>query len=159
MPSPPRILFLCTANACRSQMAEALARHVGAAHLEAFSAGSRPAGYIHELAVEAMRRMGVSIQGQRSKSWNEFADTNVDAVITLCDAAAGESCPVFPGRPVAAHWSIPDPAYFPGSDEQRIEFTLRVAESLQRKIEGLAALEWSGPRDELQQRIQFLAEV
>lgn len=159
MPPRPRILFLCTANACRSQMAEAIARHVGGTRLEAFSAGSRPAGFIHELAMEAMRRLGISLEGQRSKGWDEYASSSFDAVITLCDAAAHEGCPVFPGQPMTVHWSIPDPAYFPGSDDQRIEFTLRVAESLRRKIEGLAALDWSSPQDDLQQRIQFLAEV
>lgn len=154
-----RVLFLCTGNSCRSQMAEALLRQIGGDGFEALSAGSHPAGFVHSLALEAMRRMDVPVANLVSKSWNEFADRSVDAVITLCDDAAEELCPAWPGDPLCVHWSLPDPAYFVGSEEDRIEFTLRVAERLAAKIRGLAAMDWSQPRRVVEERLEFLGEI
>ena len=161
MTSAPRrrILFLCTGNACRSQMAEAILRHVGGERFEALSAGSHPAGFIHLLAEVALGRMNVPLEGQSSKSWDEFVGTPIDAVITLCDAAASEPCPVFPGSPIRAHWSTPDPTQQPGTDEQRTAFAMLIANRLQTKIEALIALDWNAPRDELQKRLRFLGEI
>jgi arsenate reductase len=152
-----KILFLCTGNSCRSQMAEALLRHDGGEAFEAASAGSHPAGFIHQLAVEAMQSMGVSMEGQSSKGWHEFAGDEFDAVITLCDAAAQEACPAWPGDPVTAHWSLPDPAYHSGTDEERIAFALRVAERLRVKIAGLLQVD-AGP-DAVKSRLDFLGEI
>jgi len=121
-------------------MAEALLRHLGGERFQALSAGSHPAGYVHDLALEAMRRMGVSTAGLYSKSWDEFAVTPIDIVLTLCDHAAGQSCPVFPGPAVRAHWSLPDPAFAQGTDEQRLMFAMQVASRLRGWIEKLIRL-------------------
>jgi arsenate reductase len=153
------VLFLCTGNSCRSQMAEAMLRQLGGDRFEALSAGSHPAGFIHPLAIDAMSRLNIPLASQTSKSWNEFFDTRLDVVVTLCDAAASEACPVWPGSPMTAHWSLPDPVYHPGTDDERLEFTLLIAERLRAKIAGLAALDWSSDRAELKQRLGFLGEI
>ena len=153
------VLFLCTGNSCRSQMAEAMLRHLGGDRFEALSAGTHPAGFIHPLAIDAMRQLQIPLTDQRSKSWDKYAGVVVDAVITVCDAAAAQACPVWPGSPLTAHWSLPDPVYHPGTDEQRLAFTLLIAERLRTKIEGLVALDWSGDRAELKQRLDFLGEI
>jgi len=140
MPEPYNILFLCTGNSCRSQMAEALLRHLGGSRFNAYSAGSHPAGYVHPLATESIRLMGISTAGQYSKSWDEFADTRIDIVLTLCDHAASQPCPVFPGPAVRAHWSLPDPVFAPGTDEERLAFAQLVANRLRSWIEQLIRL-------------------
>lgn len=140
-------------------MAEAILRHVGGDRFEALSAGSHPAGFIHALAEIAMERMGISLDGQTSKSWDEFVGTPIDAAITLCDAAAAIPCPNFPGAPVRAHWSTPDPSQQPGTDEQRAAYALLIAQRLRTKIEGLVALDWESPRIEIEQRLRFLGEI
>jgi len=154
-----RVLFLCTGNACRSQMAEAILRHLGDERFEALSAGSHPAGFIHVLAEIALQRMGISLQEQTSKSWDQFVSTPIDAVITLCDAAAGLPCPLFPGGPIRAHWSLPDPTQQPGTDDERTAFATLVAQRLRAKIEAMIALDWNAPRGELQKRLEFLGEI
>lgn len=154
-----RILFLCTGNCCRSQMAEAILRHLGGGRFEALSAGSHPAGYIYPLAIEALKGMGISTEGQESKSWDEFTSVPVDAVITLCDVVAKQPCPTFPGTPIRAHWPLPDPAYQPGTDEERLASAVHVAKRLRVKIQGLIDLEWSAEPGELSRRLQFLGEI
>ncbi len=159
-PSPRRrVLFLCTGNACRSQMAEAILRHLGGDRFESLSAGSHPAGFIHLLAELALERMNIPLAEQSSKSWDEFVDTPIDAVITLCDAAASLPCPVFPGTPIQAHWSMPDPTQQPGTDDQRTAFAMLVAQRLRAKIEAMVALDWNLPRAELEKRLRFLGEI
>ena len=153
------VLFLCTGNSCRSQMAEAMLRQLGGDRFEALSAGSHPAGFIHPLAIDAMSRLNIPLASQTSKSWNEFFDTRLDVVVTLCDAAASEACPVWPGSPMTAHWSLPDPAFHPGTDDERLEFMLLIAERLRTKIAGLVGLDWTGDRAELKQRLGFLGEI
>ncbi len=156
---PIRVLFLCTGNSCRSQMAEAILRHLGGPRFEPLSAGSHPAGFVHPLAIEAMRRMDIPLEGQSSKSWDCFAGQAVDAVITVCDAAATEACPVFPESPVSVHWSLPDPVYHPGTDEERLAFALSVAERLRTKIQGLIQIDWSADRGQVKRRLEFLGEI
>ncbi len=111
------ILILCTGNSCRSIMAEALINHLGQGRYKAVSAGSFPAGYVHPKSIETLKRHGINPGHPRSKSWDEFAQTPFDLVITVCDQAAGESCPLFPGNPKKLHWSTPDPAKATGSEE------------------------------------------
>ncbi len=129
-----RVLFICTGNACRSPMAEAILRHVAGGRFEAFSAGSNPAGFVSALAIEALHRLGISAEGLRSKSWHEFADAELDIVITLCDNAASMPCPVWPGAPVQVHWPLPDPTFHDGTPDERLQVAVAVAETLRRRL-------------------------
>ena len=138
-----KVLFLCTGNCCRSQMAEAILRHLDPVRFEAFSAGSWPAGFVHPLAIAVMQELDVPMVEPRSKSWDEFADTVLDVVITLCDDAARETCPVWPGTPVQAHWPLPDPSFHPGDEVDRFQFALAVVGRLRTKIEKLVALDFA----------------
>ena len=120
------VLFLCTANSARSVLAEALIDHWGKGRFKGYSAGSFPKGAVHPLAIEAFEKLHLRTAGLRSKSWNEFARPGapiMDFVFTVCDQAAGEVCPVWPGNPVTAHWGVPDPAAVQGTQaEQRRAF-------------------------------------
>jgi arsenate reductase (thioredoxin) len=121
MPAPYNVLFLCTGNASRSIMAEAILARKGAPNFIAYSAGSHPAGVIHACALRQIERAGLSAGGMRSKSWNEFGapcSPQMDFVFTLCDSAAQEVCPVWPGQPVTAHWGLPDPGLVGNTPEQ-----------------------------------------
>lgn len=110
------ILILCTGNSCRSIMAEALINQLGKGRFKAFSAGSQPAGYVHPKSIETLQRHGINPGQPRSKSWDEFEGQSFDLVITVCDQAASESCPVFLGAAKKLHWSTPDPAKATGSE-------------------------------------------
>ena len=113
------VLFLCTGNSARSILGEALTNHVGQGRFRAFSAGSTPKGEVHPLTLQTLRRAGIATEGLRSKPWEEFATPDapkMDFVFTVCDNAAGEVCPVWPGQPVTAHWGIEDPASVEGPD-------------------------------------------
>ena len=116
--APQKVLFVCTGNSCRSIMAEMLLNHLGKERYQAFSAGSCPTGEVRPQSIATLNRHGIAPGQPRSKSWNEFAGMNVDLVITVCDQAAGEICPLFPGNPQKLHWSIPDPAKAEGTEEE-----------------------------------------
>ena len=135
-----QVLFICTGNSCRSQMAEAMLNHLAPQRFMAFSAGSHPAGYVHPLAVEVLGRMGIEAPDARSKGWDEFADVPMDVIITVCDHAAAEPCPVWPGRPATAHWSIPDPSAAWGAPEERLAYARQVGDFIRRHVEQLIAL-------------------
>jgi arsenate reductase len=113
-----RVLFLCTGNSARSILAESILNRIGGGSFEAYSGGSMPKGHVHPQALALLDRLDYPLDGLRSKSWSEFAEPgapDLDFVITVCDNAAGEVCPIWPGRPMTAHWGIPDPAAIVGS--------------------------------------------
>ena len=128
-------------------MAEALLNHLGRGRFRAFSAGSRPAGRVHPLALETLAGVGVSAAGLVSKGWDDFAHSGaprMDAVITLCDSAAGEACPVWPGHPARVHWGFPDPAASNGKANERRQAFRDVFAALESQIRRLEALEDTG---------------
>lgn len=138
---PANVLFLCTGNSARSIMAEAILNKIGKGKFRAYSAGSQPKGKVHPETLRLLASLGHETAGLRSKSWSEFAGQGapeLDYVITVCNNAAGESCPIMPGKPAKAHWDIPDPAAVEGSREG-IEAAFREAYAmLQERIEALA---------------------
>lgn len=140
---PFNVLFLCTHNSARSIMAEAIIDCVGSGKFKGFSAGSHPASGPNPMALATLRRLRFSTDGLYSKNWDEFAKPNVplmDFVITVCDNAAGEVCPVWPGQPVLAHWGVEDPGELQGSEEEKSREFVRVANVLKRRIELFTSL-------------------
>ena len=140
---PYNVLFLCTGNSARSIMAEVMMNHLGRGRFNAFSAGSHPNGKVNPLALETLQAAGLPTAGLRSKSWDEFARPDapaLDFIITVCDNAASEACPVWPGKPVAAHWGVADPAAVEGTPEQKRAAFRDAMGILRRRIELLAAL-------------------
>jgi len=135
-----KILILCTGNSCRSVMAEGLLNHYGNGLVQAFSAGSFPVGRVHPQSLAILNRHGLPDSGYRSKSWDEFLDQKIDVVITVCDNAAGETCPLFVGSPIKAHWGVPDPAHFEGTPaEIEAEFD-RVFLMLKKRVDAFLSL-------------------
>jgi arsenate reductase len=136
------VLFLCTGNSARSILAEAYLNHVGHQRFRAFSAGSMPTGKVNPFALELLARKGIATEGFRSKSWEEFAGPDaphMDIIITVCDQAAGEACPVWPGQPMTAHWGVPDPAAVEGETARQAAF-LNAYTVLSKRIRQLADL-------------------
>ncbi|WP_345940170.1 arsenate reductase ArsC, partial [Legionella wadsworthii] len=132
---PIKLLFLCTGNSCRSIMAEAITNHYSNGRYLAFSAGSAPTGNVHPIAIETLTRHGIKPNILRSKSWNEFKAKSIDLVITVCDQAASESCPIFQGQPKKLHWSIPDPAQVEGSEMEINTAFEAIFNQLKQRIE------------------------
>ena len=145
---PYNVLFLCTGNSARSIMAEVLLNHLGNGRFHAYSAGSHPGGKVNPFSVETLAGLGLPTTGLRSKSWDEFAASGappIDFIFTVCDNAAAEACPVWPGKPVTAHWGVEDPAAVEGTDEAKRAAFRSAAAILKRRIELFIAL----PLDEL----------
>jgi protein-tyrosine-phosphatase len=131
------VLFLCTGNSARSIMAEAILNSIGAGKFQAFSAGSHPTGTVNPLALELIEQNGLSTKGLRSKDWSEFAKTGAPSmhfVFTVCDQAAAEPCPVWPGQPMTDHWGVTDPAIVQGSDDAKRKAFLKAYTELHRRI-------------------------
>ena len=140
---PYNVLFLCTGNSARSIIAEALINHWGRGRFVGFSAGSHPKGQVHSLALEVLAEYHLPTQGLRSKSWNEFAGSDAPPmhfVFTVCDDAAQEVCPVWPGQPMTAHWGIPDPAAVVGSDDEKRRAFRNAFHALDARIKLFASL-------------------
>lgn len=141
--NPCNALFLCTANSARSIMAEVLLNHLGRGRFRAWSAGSHPGGIVNPFAIETLKGMGLPTEGLRSKSWDEFAEPDaprMDLILTVCDNAAGEVCPIWPGKPITAHWGVADPAAVRGTDDQVRAAFREAALILRRRIELLVSL-------------------
>ena len=130
----PRVLVLCTGNSCRSQMAEALWESLSQGSWQSESAGSRPAGYVHPLAIRAMQELGVDLSAHTSKSVDEFQGQDFDLVVTVCDQAR-ESCPAFPGAQQTLHWPFDDPAGATGTDDDKMRVFRRVRDEIRQRIE------------------------
>jgi len=131
------VLFLCTGNSARSILAEVLLNFLGKSRFRAFSAGSHPKGEVNQFAIEILQKQGFDVSGLRSKSWDEFAAPgapHLDFVFTVCDNAAGEACPIWPGQPMTAHWGIEDPAAVEGSDEEKRRAFLTALKLLRTRI-------------------------
>ena len=134
----PAVLILCTGNSCRSHMAEGILRAASGDLLEVHSAGSKPAGFVHPMAIEALREIGIDISRHTSKSMNEFLDRDIETVVTVC-GAADQACPVFPGQRNRHHWSFDDPARAEGTPEEILHEFRRVRDGIRRVFEAYAA--------------------
>lgn len=137
------VLFVCTGNSARSIIAEGLMNELGQGRFRAYSAGSDPTGTVNPLALQTLGALHMGTDGFRSKSWDELARPDapvLDFVFTVCDNAAGEVCPIWPGQPMSAHWGVPDPAAFEGPDGERAKQFFDVALVLRRRIELLLSL-------------------
>jgi arsenate reductase len=154
------VLILCTGNSARSILAEALLNARAEGRIRAYSAGSHPRGEAHPLALEVLRTCEIGTEGLRSKSWDEFAAEDaphMDMVITVCDQAAAEACPLWPGAPVKVHWGLPDPAAVEGSEAERLAAFARTFTLLEQRVDLMLGLplEFLTP-DELQQQLSAI---
>lgn len=131
---PKRVLFLCTGNSCRSHMAEGLLRDLGGDRFQAFSAGAKPAGYVHPFAITAMQDIGIDIASHTSKPLDAFDGQKFDYLITVCDQAR-EACPTYAGATQQLHWSFEDPAQAPGTEEQKLAVFRRVRDEIRSRVE------------------------
>ena len=133
----PRILILCTGNSCRSHLAEGILRQAAGNFLEVASAGSKPAGFVHPLAIRAMKEIGIDISEHTSKSMNDFLSSQIETVITVC-GNADQACPVFPGQVNRHHWPFDDPAHATGTEEEQMEVFRRVRDEIKKVFEAYA---------------------
>lgn len=137
------VLFICTGNSARSILAEGLLNELGKGRFKAYSAGSHPKGVVHPLALKELQNLHIPTDGFRSKAWEEFAAPDappMDFVFTVCDQAAGEVCPVWPGQPMTAHWGMPDPAAVEGADDAKAKAFKDTAITMKRRLELMMAL-------------------
>lgn len=137
------VLFLCTGNSARSILGEALINHWGRGRFRGFSAGSQPRGEVHPLTLRLLRHLDFPVDGLRSKSWEEFSGADgesMDFVFTVCDSAAAETCPVWPGQPMTAHWGIPDPAAVEGDEKARMQAFRRAFNQLENRVKIFVSL-------------------
>jgi arsenate reductase len=152
------VLFLCTGNSARSIMAESLVNHWGQGRFRGFSAGSHPTGQVNPLAVELLERLKLPADGLRSKDWAEFAADDapsMDFVFTVCDKAAAETCPVWPGQPMTAHWGVPDPAAVEGDEVTRMQAFRQALSALEHRVRAFVNLPIASlDRLRLQERLE-----
>ena len=157
------VLFLCTGNSARSILAEAILRNLGTGRFNAFSAGSQPKGEVHPIALELLQNLKLDASFARSKSWEEFArpgSPKMDFVFTVCDNAANEACPVWPGQPMTAHWGIPDPAAAEGTDAEKHLAFADAYRQLSNRISAFLALPLASiDRMSLQSRLREIGKL
>jgi protein-tyrosine-phosphatase len=147
MRMPYNVLFLCTGNSARSIIAEAILNKVGEGRFRAYSAGSQPKGEVNPQTIRLLDGLGYDTSGFRSKSWDEFAGPGavpLDFVFTVCDNAAGEVCPIWPGQPMTAHWGVEDPAAFVGPEEAALKYFKRIYLELEARIKVFTSLRIEG---------------
>jgi arsenate reductase len=147
-PTLPLVLILCTGNSCRSHLAEGILRAAAKGTFRVASAGSKPAGYVHPFAIQAMAEIGIDISGHTSKHMNEFLQQPVETVITVC-GNADQACPMFPGQMNRHHWGFDDPAHATGTDEEKMQVFRRVRDEIRRVFEAYAA----GRLDDAKRRV------
>lgn len=135
-----KILYICTHNRCRSILSEAITNHLSQGKLQAFSAGSQPAGQVHPLSLKYLAEKGISTQGLESKSWDGFENEQPDIVVTVCDSAAAEACPVWFGETVKVHWGLPDPSKLQGSEMEVRDAFYAVMETIEQRVRDLLEL-------------------
>lgn len=160
---PPNVLVLCAGNSARSILGEVLFNTLGDGRVRAFSAGSKPAGAVNPGAIRLLTRKGIDTSGLRSKSWHEFAAPGapaIDVVITVCASAAGEACPVFPGKAVRAHWGLADPAGMPGGEAAEDAAFARTWALLRQRVEAFLALSFGTMSEaELQLELNAIGQM
>jgi arsenate reductase len=157
------VLFLCTGNSARSILAESIVNHLGAGRFKGFSAGSQPKGQVHPYAIELLASLGLPSTGMYSKSWDVFAAAgtpHMDFVITVCDSAAGEACPIWPGQPMTAHWGVPDPAAAEGSELNKLTAFREAFSALENRIRLFMSLPFASlDKMALQQRLDAIGRT
>ncbi len=157
------VLFLCTGNSARSVMAECAINRWGRGKFAGFSAGSHPKGAVHPLTLDLLKELNYETKGLRSKSWGEFAapdSPHLDFVFTVCDRAAAEQCPVWPGQPITAHWGVADPVAFAGSDAERRRLFFRIYRELENRIKIFTSLRIEALDSfALQQRVKEIGQI
>lgn len=154
-----KILYICTHNRCRSILSEAITNHLGQGRIQAFSAGSQPSGEVHPLSIRYLREKGIDTEGLRSQSWDEFEADQPDIVVTVCDSAASETCPVWFGDTVKVHWGLPDPSKLEGSEEEIRAAFYRVMDTIEQRVQRLLSLDLNGlSRAALQEELMNIAE-
>lgn len=152
-----KILYICTHNRCRSILSEAITRHYAGDVIDAQSAGSQPAGQVHSLSLKYLAEAGIATDHLHSQSWDEFEDFAADLVVTVCDSAAGESCPVWFGKSVKVHWGLSDPSKLEGSDEEKAAAFHHCMDQIKARVEQLKVLAEQGLKgDALRAALQAL---
>lgn len=154
-----KFLFICTHNRCRSILSEAITNHLAKGKITAFSAGSHPVGEVHPLSIKYLQARDIAIEGLKSQSWNDFESIEPDVVITVCDNAANESCPVWFGDCVKVHWGLPDPSKFKGNEDEIKNAFYSVIDTIEERIQKVLLLDFSSLSDsELQRALVSISE-
>ena len=154
-----KILYICTHNRCRSILSEAITNHLGNGKLSAVSAGSQPVGEVHPLSIKYLQEKGIGTQALRSKSWDEFEQQQPDIVVTVCDSAANESCPVWFGSSIKIHWGLNDPSKLSGSEEQVRQAFYSTISIIEQRVHRLLELDVEDlTREELQAALNALSK-
>jgi len=153
-----KILYICTHNRCRSILSEAITNHLAAGDIQAFSAGSQPSGEVHPLSIRYLQERGIDTSGLQSQSWDAIEAEQPDVVITVCDSAANESCPVWFGDTVKVHWGLPDPSKLEGSEEEIREAFYAVMDTIEKRVSRLLQLAGKNlPKEELQAELAIIS--